>query len=310
MNKRLYWLDLYTKVYADFVRMFKDPVKRELTTRRVAAERNISLEEAVQDAATMLSTLGVITYGLRMSQTILFSTEQLKALQHQELADPDEYKLPFPAVLLQLTEPLPVTLNGMPEKIVGFILTTTTMTEGDIEGTKALFKRVGGSPVPPKGIHPGNIYHTVVTLFSDEEVELISWSKDRKEEIDQHYKPDVQAFYIGIKKLIINCVAYINSENVRLEKEGEVPEKVNRKRLKKDKAPIEPYYICRIRKDGYTEGPHAHTGIEHGHRYDVRGHYRHLRDGRTIWIKQHQRGLKHDIYIPKTYYVGKERTNG
>jgi hypothetical protein len=52
-------------------------------------------------------------------------------------------------------------------------------------------------------------------------------------------------------------------------------------------------------------------GKEHGHRYDVIGHLRAGRhkkkDGTYVegieWVESHQRGLKHELYIPKTYKV-------
>jgi hypothetical protein len=39
----------------------------------------------------------------------------------------------------------------------------------------------------------------------------------------------------------------------------------------------------------------------HGFRYDVRGHFRRLPDGKLTWVRAHQQGLAHELYKPKVY---------
>ena len=65
--------------------------------------------------------------------------------------------------------------------------------------------------------------------------------------------------------------------------------------------------MCRIRGVQYdSEGYEKGAGVKHGIRYDVRGHFRRLETGKTIWVRPHQRGLQNELYVPKTYVVAKE----
>jgi len=79
----------------------------------------------------------------------------------------------------------------------------------------------------------------------------------------------------------------------------------------------EPWQIVRVeptvvrRYEGRQAG--SPDKVTHGYRYDVRGHLRKgkhkLRDGsykyNVEWVPAHQRGLKHELYIPKIHqYTG------
>ena len=79
----------------------------------------------------------------------------------------------------------------------------------------------------------------------------------------------------------------------------------------------EPWQIVRVEPSlikKYEDRQASHNGTTaHGYRYDVRGHMRKgkhkLRDGSyryTVeWVPAHQRGLKHELYIPKVHqYAG------
>jgi hypothetical protein len=72
-----------------------------------------------------------------------------------------------------------------------------------------------------------------------------------------------------------------------------------------------PWHVVTVKPTRYAEDAddEGGSGRSHGYRYDVRGHLRvgrHKRgDGtyreRIEWVRPHQRGLKHTLYIPKTY---------
>ena len=82
-----------------------------------------------------------------------------------------------------------------------------------------------------------------------------------------------------------------------------------RRLLTKRKLP-NPWHIIRvsptIRRNADGEDIEPGPGGEHGYRYDVAGHLRYgrhrLADGSyrltTEWVRAHQRGLKHELYIP------------
>lgn len=106
-----------------------------------------------------------------------------------------------------------------------------------------------------------------------------------------------------IRLLACAMVAYINCENVTIERQVQASEAVNRKRLAKGKKPLEPFYITRIRGVRYEANEGEQVGRHVGFRFDVRGHFRRLDDGRTVWVKPHQRGVHHELYKPKVYEV-------
>jgi hypothetical protein len=66
-----------------------------------------------------------------------------------------------------------------------------------------------------------------------------------------------------------------------------------------------PFQLPRYR---YLHPSEPGSGHAHGHIYDVRGHFRHLRDEhfernpdgtiRIVWVQAHQRGLHSDVYLP------------
>jgi len=102
--------------------------------------------------------------------------------------------------------------------------------------------------------------------------------------------------------LAIACVAYINCENITLERQA-ADAKLNRSRTGKGKKPFEDYYLCHLRASRGEAGAGEGQGGEHGFRYDVRAHFRRLPDGRLTWVRAHQRGVGHELYRPKVYQV-------
>jgi hypothetical protein len=108
------------------------------------------------------------------------------------------------------------------------------------------------------------------------------------------------------KKMRIAVAAilrYINQPNTILEKQGGAEEKVNRRREKDGKLRLEPYYLCRIKKVQAEETHATGTGVPHGHIYDVRGHIRRYKSGKEVQVRPHKRGLKNEVYLPKTYVL-------
>ena len=51
------------------------------------------------------------------------------------------------------------------------------------------------------------------------------------------------------------------------------------------------------------KGETGEGGVKHGFRYDVAGHFRRLSAGRLIWVRPHQRGLAHELYVPSVRKV-------
>jgi hypothetical protein len=108
--------------------------------------------------------------------------------------------------------------------------------------------------------------------------------------------------YMMAKSVKIVEVPFTRQVRRALEREGKVPQ---------------PWHVVRVEPKIYREKPETVGGSssEHGYRYDVIGTLRFnkhkLKDGTyrdTIeWVPPHQRGLKHSVYIPKTYRVDRNR---
>jgi hypothetical protein len=149
------------------------------------------------------------------------------------------------------------------------------------------------------------VANNIYAIYSDMNTTRFGWMAESHGEFIVNYDDGKMSdFYRQIRRICVACIGYINCENVYLEKQGEVPEAVNRKRENKGKSRLEPYYVCRIK--GVQHDSHATgTGAKHGVRYDVRGHFRRLDTGKTIWVRPHQRGLQNELYMPKVYKVEK-----
>lgn len=106
-----------------------------------------------------------------------------------------------------------------------------------------------------------------------------------------------------IANLGLLCLAYINSPGIEVTQVAP-PAAINKRRARDGKKPFVDYYLCRVshqRTAGAEES--EPTGRHVTFRFDVRGHFRRLPDGRTVWIRPHQRGVEHDFYRPKAYRV-------
>lgn len=104
--------------------------------------------------------------------------------------------------------------------------------------------------------------------------------------------------------LCIHILDLINNSEMELE-EHKPSKQVIRMLQKRGREVPEPYYTCNIKPKVINpveleEGERG-KGVEHGYRYDVRGHQRTLSNGNVIWVKSHQRGIKHDNYVQKKY---------
>lgn len=94
--------------------------------------------------------------------------------------------------------------------------------------------------------------------------------------------------------LAVNCVQYINSINVERIYHPGRPAGGGKSRKKKQKRPLAPYYTLRIKegqavkvRSDYASG----SGRTVSRPYTVRGHFRRLASGRTVWVRAHVRGV-------------------
>ncbi len=241
---------------------------------------------------------------MHKSKVILFSTEQVDvfAKMRKSPLDAVDYKLPFDSIFIQFTKPYRRILqpDDIGESDVFGMLLVQESVERETHAQLVADGMLGFMSF--EDTH--SAYWNRLFVFAQyRDVAIMSsmtWQSDVIHR-DVSNGDDTHGFW---RDIAIACIGYINCENVYLEKQGEVPEAVNRKREAKGKSRLEPYYVCRIK--GVQYDSHATgEGSKHGIRYDVRGHFRRLLTGKTLWVRPHQRGLANELYIPKVYKVEK-----
>lgn len=246
----------------------------------------------------------------KQAKTILFPGEQADVFLRLARTYRDEldFRLPFDDLLLQFARPVQITVDGVADQLIALLLQQQVMTEEGIARARAIYelRRLAGTHMTLPSVEPEMVVNNLIAVFGDRAIRKITWLGGKTEIFETSDKDDLETTLLSIRDLAVACIGYINCENIYLHRE-EVPEKVSRKREAKGKSRLEPYYVCRIRGVQYDSAGHVGTGAEHGHRYDVRGHFRKLESGKTTWVRPHQRGLKHELYIPKTYVVDRRQ---
>lgn len=243
---------------------------------------------------------------IQKAKPVVFSTDQLDVFFHMRKTKIDavDYLLPFEHTLIQLSRLYPVNIPDSGLMYLSAILLLQKTLDQNAYN-EYVSKSTYGRVVPMtfgegnKFVHLNNLF-----VFTEKDdsyaVGSVNWQSDS---IHHELVGGPEGIDI-FRDLAVACIGYINCENIYLEKQGEVDEAVNRKREAKGKSRLEPYYVCRIR--GVQYDSHATgEGSKHGIRYDVRGHFRRLETGKTIWVRPHQRGLQNELYVPKVYKVEK-----
>jgi hypothetical protein len=244
-----------------------------------------------------LIDLGVTLTIAREAKVILFDTEQALALKpalDRFAENLSEYRLPFPSVMLQFSTPIPeVALLPSAEQ-------TVEMRQLGIAEDQILALLLGQEEDTT-----GRLVNSASAWFASTTANRVSWRDDERAHLRMlpqvgRASEDAQRNKAQIRNLAIACIAYINCENITLEMQA-VAEKINRKRAREGKRVLEDYYVCRLRPSRGESAEGDAAAQTHGFRYDVRGHFRRLPDGKLTWVRAHQRGLAHELYRPKVY---------
>ena len=253
----------------------------------------------------------------KKSKVVLFDSEQVyvffELINQGKFLPSIEYRLPFTDTWIQFTQPIAIDSpddygNTLRAMCLSQVAVTKEMYTDAVKKNAESDELFGARPLKFVDVDwektDEAIVNNIRLIFSDDESDKILWTSesDRMIYIEDDIPADLMGWREKLRRLAAACIAYINCENVYLHKEGEVDEKINRKREKKGKSRLEPYYVCRIRGVNY-DSVATGEGAKHGIRYDVRGHFRRLADGRTTWVRPHQRGLVNELYVPKTYKV-------
>lgn len=108
--------------------------------------------------------------------------------------------------------------------------------------------------------------------------------------------------------MAVHIMNYLTSPSIILERK-EVAEALQRARIKRGRLPLPGWYEIKYAKTRNAPRPGTGQGAAHSFRYDVRGHFKHIKigrlAGRVVWCPAHQRGLAHSTYRPKSYRIEK-----
>lgn len=281
----------------------------ELTKRAIDDGVEDTPVDVVRTYQFQMLGMQALILSLEHGQTIVFSQEQASVFMDvtREYTERLDFRLPFQNVYLSLSAPLTVPCwmgdEWRDDQIIGLAISQKEITPD----TLSYIEKLGDNPFILNPIAPNldvGLINECHVVYEDRETTHFAWMSNSEHELVVDQFGPVYESWSNFKRLAIACIGYINCENIYLEKQGEVPEAVNRKREAKGKSRLEPYYVCRIKGVQYDN--HATgEGSKHGIRYDVRGHFRRLETGKTIWVRPHQRGLTNELYVPKVYQVSK-----
>lgn len=289
----------------------KSPVVAKINGKKIYIPYNLDVIDQLRDYSLLLSNLD-------SAQTILFSSEQanvflsLRKTYFENL----DFRLPFPKVLLVFGNPLRFDYDLRFENdidrggLIALALSQEVFSKDVWDKETERNRKIDASFEAWSPKFPDDnseiIINSMSLIYKDDGVESYHWQEGNyaasmKGEEASTEHPRTKAILVW-KSLAVACIGYINCENVCLEKTGEVSEGVNRKRESKGKSRLEPYHICKV--VGVSSNPiHTGNGTKHAIRYDVRGHFRKLGVGKTIWVRPHQRGIENELYVPKVYAV-------
>ena len=244
------------------------------------------------------------------AQTIVFSADQALALRPalERFDETVEYRLPFPQVILQFDRPLP-------EHEFFSIEHAYQSDPAHLQMIDRLWHEHGQSVhgwTPADGDAlvalllaqddiDGVLHNQAVAFFASTALNRVHWHGDNLGWLpnsDRTFADNKRA----LRNLCVACVAYLNCINLTLERQ-EAPNKVQKRRAKDGKPPLLAYYTVVVAPAYRHKDDGESTGMQHGHRYDVRGHLRKLPGNRLIWVRPHQRGLAHELYIPSVRVV-------
>jgi len=289
----------------------------------VMAKKGMPVSEVILQQKAEFDRLGGLIFALRHSKTVVFSASQANVFMDSGTVYSDtlDHRLPFDSTFIQFESPVRFMSHFDGEihddPIVAIAL-------GQLESSAdIMFAEINKVPqgvtLPDRAFRRANqlikdardnggttVSNVAFVIYQDKAISSTLWTSTGFDESTFWMASDDPSMAIrsivqaSIRKLAISCVGFINCDNVHLHLEAQ-DERVNRKRAAKGKRVLEPYYTCRIDGVQYDKsGSEVGTGSQHGFRYDVRGHFRRL-ENKTIWVRPHQRGLAHELYIPKTY---------
>ena len=235
-------------------------------------------------------------------QTILINTGMLNYLSKQPRAPLSP--LPFPAIIFQLSEPVQAFAH----------LTQDSLQRMD--GNQSTIAIVLGRHIGPDMKSMTDLFYAVVKTPGHPSI--ITFYENAWDAIDGRPKIDpkellsinpAKANLLAERFTLARNLIYLINNQVDLKEHAAAAPHQKTTQKGKDSTPPRSYYTCILRPHRPTPEPnpeqaptpHQPSGRQVGYEFDVIGHWRHYKNGKVVWIKNHRRGIDHGPYIPKVY---------
>jgi hypothetical protein len=141
-----------------------------------------------------------------------------------------------------------------------------------------------GPPIPARNLDPGAVLLIRGAFGYHSPDGSPVWVPDRIDELDREKKSAAATVFLTTLYAVLHCRTPA--------RHVVVDEKLNRARLRRGRPPIPPYWELTptetlIRPPVIDEDDHSPKGGIHAspREHSRRGHWRHLHDGRTIWVR-------------------------
>ncbi len=150
------------------------------------------------------------------------------------------------------------------------------------------YVNLGGNPVG----------HFVITKLPSGLYKVVQNKRNMKTE----FIGDLVTLYFSLMALFVVGSNYVDVETVQEAEPKEKQVASNHSKLRKKKSSSVCYIVRRKSRERKSNGEkRAYT--KHAGTFDVRGHYRHYKSGKTVWVNEYEKGTGKKK-SEKTYKLG------
>lgn len=274
-----------------------------------------TVKRATMELAVLRDTLTC----MQKSKIIKMPDHQLQEFLDVKINQEQDFKLiqsPFPSIYMDINPPLvypgywdDIEKRRIDEcRVHGVMLTETT---GKIDN---VFITATGDVEPYKDLTPlikaWRLVLFIPLFDAEENTFCATFGINANGRLVRPASEDLQqatdVMHMRFVTMAVHIMNYLTSPSLILEHKTH-DAALQRSRIKRNKPPLPDWYEIRYAKTRHVGAGATGTGAHHAFRYDVRGHFKHIKKGllagRVVWCPAHQRGLANETYKPKIYVV-------
>lgn len=293
--------------YIDVVRLLYPDLK--YTISEAMKERGVDFDDNFEVQIQLLDIIKQIDH-----LPFLLTDEQVNQLKYVDVGEYEEMRLPFDAMCIELGDS---GSNFFEEKLQDQNLLETKALFIHKFGKKMYVFSVGGEQLTElKALAKGELgimttkvlYNYGFNIAVDDIEGSIARAKEDYIQIGNFVGVDKNKVSNAFDVLMRNQVHFIyafckflEAENISIDREKIVlPPTKFRKRhsMVSSVEVLVPKIILTKHQQSLISHYVAGEGTTHSYQYDVRGHFRHLKPNKSIWIPPHRRGLSNTAYRP------------